>query len=147
MLKYTLSIALLIIILTDAPKEPTTAGGTDQLTIKLPDGIKCVGGSDKNRCLASLVTTAGYGNCVVVTQTGTNGKRDVPGDKKNPEPVPPKVSPTPPPPPPKEDKKVNGKRAAPVDKKNPEPVPPKVSPTPPSPPPKEDKKVDRKSVV
>jgi len=63
------------------------------LTVKLPDGIKCAGGSDKNRCLASFVTTEGYGNCVVVTQAGSNVKRSAPEDEKKPKPRPAKGDP------------------------------------------------------
>jgi hypothetical protein len=46
------------------------------VTGQLPSGIKCRGGEGQNCCLASLTTTAGYGNCVVVCQppetTGQN---------------------------------------------------------------------------
>ena len=46
------------------------------MTGQLPNGIKCRGGEGQNCCLASLTTTAGYGNCVVVCQppetTGQN---------------------------------------------------------------------------
>jgi len=59
------------------------------LTVKLPDGIKCAGGSGKNCCLASFVTTEGNGNCVVVTQAGsnvTNVKRSAPEDENKPKP-------------------------------------------------------------
>src|ERR1700741_1642814 len=66
-----LSMTLLTLLLTHVLQNPTN-DGTQQLTVKLPDGIKCAGGSDKNRCLASFVTTAGYGNCVVVKQAGTS---------------------------------------------------------------------------
>lgn len=41
---------------------------------RAPDGTKCAGGGDKNLCLVSFVTTAGYGNCVVVTQVETTEK-------------------------------------------------------------------------
>ena len=46
---------------------PTTVG-TDQLTAQLPTSTKCTGGANKNLCLASFTTTAGFGNCVVVSQ-------------------------------------------------------------------------------
>ncbi|KAN0125542.1 hypothetical protein V8E52_000749, partial [Russula decolorans] len=42
---------------------PTTVG-TDDLTAQLPPGTKCTGGAQKNLCLASFTTTAGFGNCV-----------------------------------------------------------------------------------
>jgi len=49
-----------------------TSSGTQQLTVKLPDSTNCTGGSDKNRCLVRFKTSAGFGNCVVVTQSGTS---------------------------------------------------------------------------
>jgi len=48
---------------------PTTVG-SDQLTIQMPAGTTCTGGKAGNRCLVSLTTTAGFGNCVVVSQGG-----------------------------------------------------------------------------
>ncbi|KIJ57030.1 hypothetical protein M422DRAFT_773740 [Sphaerobolus stellatus SS14] len=45
---------------------PTNVG-SEPLTIKLPAGAACDGGKNKNRCLLSLTTTAGFGNCVVLT--------------------------------------------------------------------------------
>ena len=39
-----------------------------QLSVQLPDGTKCTGGKDSGLCLASFTTTAGFGNCVVVSQ-------------------------------------------------------------------------------
>jgi len=52
--------------------------GSEQITATLPAGTKCTGGKNKNLCLASVTTTAGFGNCVVIQQGG-NGKagRDV----------------------------------------------------------------------
>jgi len=46
---------------------PTTVG-SDQVVASLPAGTKCTGGADKNICLVSFVTTAGFGNCVAVQQ-------------------------------------------------------------------------------
>jgi hypothetical protein len=40
-----------------------------QFTIQLPAGTKCTGGTNQNLCLASITTTSGLGNCVVVSQT------------------------------------------------------------------------------
>lgn len=39
-----------------------------QFTIQLPAGTKCTGGTNQNLCLASITTTSGLGNCVVVSQ-------------------------------------------------------------------------------
>jgi hypothetical protein len=49
---------------------------------RAPDGTKCGGGTDKNFCLVSFVTTAGYGNCVVVTQAETTEKSSTSTDGK-----------------------------------------------------------------
>ncbi|KAI0002115.1 hypothetical protein BJV74DRAFT_722801, partial [Russula compacta] len=45
-----------------------TSDATQQLTVQLPANTKCTGGTSKNLCLASFTTTAGFGNCVVVSQ-------------------------------------------------------------------------------
>lgn len=44
------------------------------MTAQLPTGIKCAAGSDNKCCVVSFVTTAGYGNCVVVCQSETTGE-------------------------------------------------------------------------
>jgi hypothetical protein len=41
---------------------------TQQFTIQLPAGTKCTGGTNQNLCFASITTTSGLGNCVVVSQ-------------------------------------------------------------------------------
>jgi len=41
---------------------------TQQFTIQLPAGTKCTGGTNQNLCLASITTTSGLENCVVVSQ-------------------------------------------------------------------------------
>ena len=58
-----------------------------QLTVQLPDSIKCIGGRDGNRCPAPFITTAGNRKCVVFTQTGNNTKRSASRDKGKPTPV------------------------------------------------------------
>ena len=45
-------------------------------TAKLPASAQCKGGKSKNKCLVSLTTTAGFGNCVVV-QAGAKRREDV----------------------------------------------------------------------
>ena len=47
-----------------APKDDSP----QQLTVELPAGTNCAGGTGKDLCLASFTTTAGFGNCVVVSQ-------------------------------------------------------------------------------
>ncbi|KAF8504836.1 hypothetical protein F5888DRAFT_1658984 [Russula emetica] len=66
--------------------EDPTSDGTQQLTVQLPNGTKCDGGSGKDRCLVSFATDAGYGNCVVVTQPGNNVKRSTSGGEEKPKP-------------------------------------------------------------
>jgi hypothetical protein len=46
---------------------PTTVG-TDQIVASLPAGTTCTGGAAGNLCLVQFTTTAGFGNCVVVSQ-------------------------------------------------------------------------------
>ena len=41
---------------------------SQQFTIQLPAGTKCTGGTNQDLCLASITTTSGLGNCVVVSQ-------------------------------------------------------------------------------
>ncbi|KAF8205265.1 hypothetical protein K438DRAFT_1818858 [Mycena galopus ATCC 62051] len=45
-----------------------TSDGTDKVTLSLPKGTKCTGGTAGNLCLLSVKTTAGFGACVVVSQ-------------------------------------------------------------------------------
>ena len=47
-----------------APKDDSP----QQLTVELPAGTNCAGGTGKDLCLASFTTTSGFGNCVVVSQ-------------------------------------------------------------------------------
>jgi hypothetical protein len=45
-----------------------------ELSVQIPAGIKCTGGTSKNLCLSSFTTTAGFGNCVVVSQGAGTAK-------------------------------------------------------------------------
>lgn len=47
--------------------------GSEQVTASLPPGTKCTGGKNKDLCLATVSTTAGFGNCVVIQQGGNGG--------------------------------------------------------------------------
>ncbi|KAH9050871.1 hypothetical protein EDB83DRAFT_1345478 [Lactarius deliciosus] len=58
-------VAAKMIVNGDA--NPSTTS-TQQLKVQLPSGTTCTGGAGKNLCLASFVTTGGFGNCVVVSQ-------------------------------------------------------------------------------
>jgi len=51
-----------------AARMALTNDDTQQLAIQLPAGTKCAGGTNQNLCLASITTTSGLGNCVVVSQ-------------------------------------------------------------------------------
>lgn len=48
---------------------------SEQVTASLPPGMKCTGGKNKDLCLASMVTSAGFGNCVVIKQGGGDAKK------------------------------------------------------------------------
>ena len=43
-----------------------------QLSVQIPADTKCIGGTCKNLCLASFTTTAGFENCVIVSQGAAN---------------------------------------------------------------------------
>jgi len=47
-----------------APKDT----GPQTIVASLPIGTKCIGGKTGNKCLVQFVTSAGFGNCVVVSQ-------------------------------------------------------------------------------
>jgi len=47
-----------------------TAAGSQQLTVELPAGTTCTGGTDKNLCLVQFITAGGFGNCIAVQQGG-----------------------------------------------------------------------------
>jgi len=49
-----------------APKDT----GSQTVVASLPAGTKCTGGKTGNKCLLQFVTSAGFGNCVVVSQGG-----------------------------------------------------------------------------
>ncbi|PPQ84906.1 hypothetical protein CVT25_004574 [Psilocybe cyanescens] len=52
---------------TNGDAAPTNVG-QQNIVATLPAGTKCTGGAAKNKCLVQFVTTAGFGNCVAVTQ-------------------------------------------------------------------------------
>jgi len=58
--------------------------GTQNIAATLPAGTSCTGGSTKNKCLVQFVTTAGFGNCVVVSQAAAtnNGASANKGGRK-----------------------------------------------------------------
>jgi hypothetical protein len=58
-------------ILTNGNANPG-AVGSDQILAQLPPGTKCTGGADGKSCLASYLTTAGFGNCAVLSQGGAS---------------------------------------------------------------------------
>jgi len=45
------------------------AAGSAQLSVSLPAGTKCTGGTAGNLCLVSFKTAGNFGNCIVVSQT------------------------------------------------------------------------------
>jgi len=50
--------------------------GSQPIVASLPAGTKCTGGKTGNKCLVQFVTTAGFGNCMVVSQ-GAAAKREM----------------------------------------------------------------------
>ncbi|TFK49318.1 hypothetical protein OE88DRAFT_410235 [Heliocybe sulcata] len=48
-------------------KAPTNVG-SQQITVQMPAGTKCTGGTAKDLCVVSLTTAGGFGNCVAVKQ-------------------------------------------------------------------------------
>jgi len=45
------------------------AAGSAELSVSLPSGTKCTGGTAGNLCLVSFKTAGNFGNCIVVSQT------------------------------------------------------------------------------
>jgi len=56
-------------VTTNGDAAPPNAG-SQAIVAELPAGTKCTGGKTGNKCLVQFVTTAGFGNCVVVSQGG-----------------------------------------------------------------------------
>ncbi|KAF9482281.1 hypothetical protein BDN70DRAFT_919205 [Pholiota conissans] len=54
-------------VTTNGDAAPTSVG-SQTLSVSLPAGTKCTGGTSGNVCLVQFVSTAGFGNCVAVTQ-------------------------------------------------------------------------------
>ena len=44
--------------------------GDVQITVQMPAGTTCTGGTNRNLCLVSLRSAGGFGNCVVVSSGG-----------------------------------------------------------------------------
>lgn len=57
--------------------------GSEQVTVAIPAGTQCTGGSNRNRCLVQFTTTAGFGNCVVVQQAAANAQANNNGNNRN----------------------------------------------------------------
>jgi len=62
-------------ITTNGQAAPTNVG-SQTLSVSLPAGTKCTGGTTGNKCLVSFTSTSGFGNCVVVTQAKAAAKRE-----------------------------------------------------------------------
>lgn len=54
-------------ITTNGDAKPANVG-SQPLVASLPAGTKCTGGTSKNKCLVQFVSSAGFGNCVAVSQ-------------------------------------------------------------------------------
>jgi len=62
-------------VTTNGDGAPASAG-SQAIAASLPAGTKCTGGKTGNKCLVQFETTAGFGNCVVVSQ-GAVAKREI----------------------------------------------------------------------
>jgi len=60
-------------VVKDGNPSPPTDSTTDQVTLQLPAGTACTGGS----CLVELTTGGGFSNCVAVAVTGKTTRRHV----------------------------------------------------------------------
>jgi hypothetical protein len=49
---------------------------TQQLTVRLPIGTKCPGGTENSRIFSSFAMTSGFGNCVVFSPAAEAGDLD-----------------------------------------------------------------------
>jgi len=63
--------AAFVVLVTHQRPQAPTEDISEQLTVQMPAGTNCTGGASGNLCLASFKTTAGFGNCVVVSQNAT----------------------------------------------------------------------------
>jgi len=59
-------------VTTNGDPAPKSAG-SQPIVAALPAGTKCTGGKTGNKCLVQFVTSAGFGNCVVVSQGAAAG--------------------------------------------------------------------------
>ncbi|KAH9956262.1 hypothetical protein BC827DRAFT_804277 [Russula dissimulans] len=70
-------------VLTNGDPNPKNVS-SEKITAMLPPGTQCEGGTNKNLCLVSFTTSAGFGNCAVVAQGGGAAKRETSTDSANP---------------------------------------------------------------
>jgi len=54
-------------VTTNGDAAPASVG-SQPIVASLPAGTKCTGGATGNKCLVQFITSAGFGNCVVVSQ-------------------------------------------------------------------------------
>lgn len=55
--------------------------GDVQITVQMPAGTTCTGGTAGNRCLVSFKSAGGFGNCVVVSSGGAAAAAATTGNK------------------------------------------------------------------
>ncbi|KIM47124.1 hypothetical protein M413DRAFT_440651 [Hebeloma cylindrosporum] len=72
--KGTTFVAMTVTTNGDAAPANT---GSQPIVASLPAGTKCTGGKTGNKCLVQFVTTAGFGNCMVVSQGAAVKQREI----------------------------------------------------------------------
>ncbi|KAJ6479490.1 hypothetical protein C8R47DRAFT_983316 [Mycena vitilis] len=62
-----------VTITTNGDPAPATTSVTSPIQATLPSGTVCTGGAAKNLCVVQFVTSAGFANCVAVSQGAAAG--------------------------------------------------------------------------
>ncbi|KAJ7660276.1 hypothetical protein DFH06DRAFT_1089592 [Mycena polygramma] len=62
-----------VTITTNGDPAPATTSVTSPIQATLPSGTVCTGGAAKNLCVVQFVTSAGFANCVAVSQGAATG--------------------------------------------------------------------------
>ncbi|KAG9115474.1 hypothetical protein FRC07_007533 [Ceratobasidium sp. 392] len=69
-----------VTITKNGPAAPAEVGETANITVDMK-GVECKGGPNKDSCMVSFKSASGFGNCVVVKQTGAGAASGKPATK------------------------------------------------------------------